>query len=121
MDMQVSVEYPTHGYEHPALENQDAQLYLASNILPRGKNYDGPMKIYDMLQEAKETAPPGSVFSYNNGSTETLAWIIRTITGKSLAEMLASAYGLKLVWKKMRITLQMKQNRTSERWFKCNC
>ena len=58
MDMQVSVEYPTHGYEHPALENQDAQLYLASNILPRGKNYDGPMKIYDMLQEAKETAPP---------------------------------------------------------------
>ena len=44
------------------------------------------MKIYDMLQEAKETAPHGSVFSYNNGSTETLAWIIRTITGKSLAE-----------------------------------
>ena len=53
MDMQVSVEYPTHGYEHPALENQDAQLYLASNILPRGKSYDGPLKIYDMLQEAK--------------------------------------------------------------------
>ncbi|EOP25707.1 serine hydrolase domain-containing protein [Bacillus toyonensis] len=86
MDMQVSVEYPTHGYEHPALENQDAQLYLASNILPRGKNYDGPMKIYDMLREAEETAPPGSGFSYDNGSAETLAWVIRTITGKSLAE-----------------------------------
>ena len=28
------------------------------------------MKIYDMLQEAKETAPHGSVFSYNNGSTK---------------------------------------------------
>ncbi|HDR7379258.1 MULTISPECIES: serine hydrolase domain-containing protein [Bacillus] len=86
MDMQVSVEYPTHGYEHPALENQDAQLYLASNILPRGKNYNGPMKIYDMLREAEETAPPGSGFSYDNGSAETLAWVIRTITGKSLAE-----------------------------------
>ncbi|MEE6182795.1 serine hydrolase domain-containing protein [Bacillus pretiosus] len=86
MDMQVSVEYPTHGYEHPALENQDAQLYLASNILPRGKNYDGPMKIYDMLREAEETATPGSDFSYDNGSAETLAWVIRTITGKSLAE-----------------------------------
>ncbi|MEI4709375.1 serine hydrolase domain-containing protein [Bacillus cereus] len=86
MDMQVSVEYLTHGYEHPALENQDAQLYLASNILPRGKNYDGPMKIYDMLREAEETAPPGSDFSYDNGSAETLAWIIRTITGKPLAE-----------------------------------
>ena len=34
MDMQVSAEYPTHGYEQPGLENQDAQLYLASNILP---------------------------------------------------------------------------------------
>ncbi|OTW70960.1 6-aminohexanoate hydrolase [Bacillus thuringiensis serovar roskildiensis] len=86
MDMQVSVEYPTHGYEHPALENQDAQLYLASNILPRGKNYDGPMKIYDMLRETEETATPGSDFSYDNGSAETLAWVIRTITGKSLAE-----------------------------------
>lgn len=86
MDMQISVEYPTHGYEHPALENQDAQLYLASNILPRGKNYDGPMKIYDMLREAEETATPGSDFSYDNGSAETLAWVIRTITGKSLAE-----------------------------------
>ncbi|PGS41396.1 6-aminohexanoate hydrolase [Bacillus cereus] len=86
MDMQVSVEYSTHGYEHPALENQDAQLYLASNILPRGKNYDGPMKIYDMLREVEETEPPGSDFSYDNGSAETLAWVIRTITGKSLAE-----------------------------------
>lgn len=86
MDMQVSAQYPTHGYEHPALENQDAQLYLASNILPRGKNYNGPMRIYDMLREAEETAPPGSDFSYDNGSAETLAWVIRTITGKSLAE-----------------------------------
>ncbi|PGZ07106.1 6-aminohexanoate hydrolase [Bacillus cereus] len=86
MDMQVSAEYPTHGYVQPGLENQDAQLYLASNILPRGKNYDGPMNIYDMLREAEETAPPGSTFSYNNGSAETLAWIIRNITGKSLAE-----------------------------------
>ncbi|MBE7123776.1 serine hydrolase domain-containing protein [Bacillus cereus] len=86
MDMQVSAEYPTHGYVQPGLENQDAQLYLASDILPRGKNYDGPMNIYDMLREAEETAPPGSAFSYNNGSAETLAWIIRTSTGKSLAE-----------------------------------
>lgn len=93
LDMQVSVEYPTHGYEHPALENQDAQLYLASTILPRGKNYDGPMKIYDMLREAEETAPPGSDFSYDNGSAETLAWIIRTITGKSLAENVSE-----LIW-----------------------
>ena len=54
MDMQVSAEYPTHGYEQPGLENQDAQLYLASNILPRGKNYDGPMKIYDMLRKPKK-------------------------------------------------------------------
>ena len=44
------------------------------------------MKIYDMLREAEETAPHGSDFSYDNGSAETLAWVIRTITGKSLAE-----------------------------------
>ncbi|PEW06809.1 6-aminohexanoate hydrolase [Bacillus cereus] len=92
LDMQVSAEYPTHGYMQLGLENQDAQLYLASNILPRGKNYEGPMKIYDMLLEAEETAPPGSTFSYNNGSTETLAWIIRTITGKSLSENVSERF-----------------------------
>ncbi|EJQ13368.1 hypothetical protein IE3_02267 [Bacillus cereus BAG3X2-1] len=92
LDMQVSAEYPTHGYMQLGLENQDAQLYLASNILPRGKNYEGPMKIYDMLLEAEETAPPGSTFSYNNGSTETLAWITRTITGKSLAENVSERF-----------------------------
>ncbi|MDM5186229.1 serine hydrolase [Bacillus sp. DX4.1] len=86
MDMQISTNYPTHGYVQRGLENQDAQLYLASNILPRGKNYDGPMKIYDMLLEATETAQPGTQFSYNNGSAETLGWIIRTVTGKSLAD-----------------------------------
>lgn len=41
MDMQVSAEYPTHGYMQLGLENQDAQLYLASNILPRGKTTRG--------------------------------------------------------------------------------
>ena len=86
MDMQVSAEYPTHGFMQQGLENQDAQLYLASNISPRGKSYDGPTKIYDMLQEAKEIAPPGTQFSYNNGSSESLGWIIRTVTGKSLTE-----------------------------------
>lgn len=96
MDMQVSAIYPTHGYVQQGLANQDAQLYLASNILPRGQNYEGPMKIYDMLQEATETAPPGTHFSYNNGSAETLGWIIRTVTGKSLAENMSDR-----IWKKI--------------------
>ena len=86
MDMQVSAEYPTHGYTQKKPSNQDAQLYLACNMLPRIENYDGPMRIYDMLQEATETALPGGQFSYNNGSAEALGWIIRTVTGKSLAE-----------------------------------
>lgn len=89
LDMQVSAEYPTHGFKQAGLDNQDAQLYLASNLLPRGKNYKGPATIYDMLLEANETASPGETFSYNNGSAETLAWILRTVTGKSLADLVS--------------------------------
>ncbi|WP_020061116.1 serine hydrolase domain-containing protein [Bacillus sp. 123MFChir2] len=89
LDMQVSVEYPTHGFKQAGLDNQDAQLYLASNLLPRSKKYDGPVTIYDMLLEANETAAPGETFSYNNGSAETLAWILRTVTGKSLADLVS--------------------------------
>ncbi|PEZ02220.1 6-aminohexanoate hydrolase [Bacillus sp. AFS018417] len=92
LDMQVSVEYPTHGFKQAGLDNQDAQLYLASNLLPRGKNYDGPLKIYDMLLEAHETAAPGENFSYDNGSSETLGWVIRTVTGKSLADMVSERF-----------------------------
>jgi CubicO group peptidase (beta-lactamase class C family) len=92
LDMQVSVGYPTHGFKQAGLANQDAQLYLASNLLPRGKNYDGPLKIYDMLLEAKETAAPGEKFSYDNGSAETLGWVIRTVTGKSLAEIVSERF-----------------------------
>lgn len=92
LDMQVSVEYPTHGFKQAGLDNQDAQLYLASNLLPRGKNYDGPLKIYDMLLEANETAAPGENFSYDNGSAETLGWVIRTVTGKSLADMVSERF-----------------------------
>ncbi|ENQ3079739.1 serine hydrolase [Bacillus cereus] len=89
LDMQVSVEYPTHGFKQAGLDNQDAQLYLASNLLPRCKNYNGPVTIYDMLLEGNETAAPGETFSYNNGSAETLAWILRTVTGKSLADQVS--------------------------------
>lgn len=89
LDMQVSAQYPTHGFKQAGLDNQDAQLYLASNLLPRGKNYNGPVTIYDMLLEANETAAPGETFSYNNGSAETLAWVLRTVTGKSLADLVS--------------------------------
>ncbi|MCM3737833.1 beta-lactamase family protein [Bacillus cytotoxicus] len=89
LDMQVSVEYPTHGFKQAGLDNQDAQLYLASNLLPRSKNYNGPVTIYDMLLEGNETAAPGETFAYNNGSAETLAWILRTVTGKSLADLVS--------------------------------
>ena len=37
MDMQISAEYPTHGYMQLGLENQDAQLYLASRYYPEVK------------------------------------------------------------------------------------
>lgn len=85
LDMQVSAEFPTHNFKQEGLSNQDAQLYLATGLLPRWKNYDGPDTIYDMLNEAVEKQAPGTAFEYNNGSAETLGWIIRRITGTSLA------------------------------------
>ncbi|WP_028401610.1 serine hydrolase domain-containing protein [Ectobacillus panaciterrae] len=94
MDMQVSADFPTHGFEKSGLGNQDAQLFLASGQLPAIKG--GPASIYDMLKEAQEQKEPGTAFSYNNGSAETLGWIVRRVTGKSLAKVMEERIWLKL-------------------------
>jgi CubicO group peptidase (beta-lactamase class C family) len=94
MDMQVSADFPTHGFDQSGLGNQDAQLFLASGQLPPIKN--GPASIYDMLKEAEEKKDPGTAFAYNNGSAETLGWILRRVSGKSLAELMEERIWMKL-------------------------
>nr|WP_306470934.1 serine hydrolase [Ectobacillus ponti] len=96
LDMQVSAMYPTHGFQQEGLANQDAQLYLASHQLPRPFGYEGPDSILGMLREARETDSPGAAFAYNNGSTETLAAVLRRVTGRSLSDLVSTR-----IWRKL--------------------
>lgn len=96
MDMEVAAKFPAHGFKQAGLSNQDAQLYLASGLLQRTQARNAPKTIYNMLQEAKEIQSPGLIFSYNNGCTETLGWIIKRITGRSLSKEVSTR-----IWSKL--------------------
>jgi len=80
LDMEVPVSYPS------ALP-PDLGLFGAVGIAPRR---DGaPDSIYDFLKVVRQTpnTSAGSVFYYQNGSPEAVAWAIRRITGKSWSKL----------------------------------
>lgn len=82
LDMEVSLAYP------PQLP-PDIGLFTAAGLLPVREGM--PATIYDFLKIAPRSVeiPHGSVFYYNNGATESVAWALRRITGRSLAQLVS--------------------------------
>lgn len=69
--------------------DQDVALFWAAGFLQTPPDYSGAATIYDYLQTARPTAAAGSAFQYQNACPETVGWVIRRVTGKSLATLLA--------------------------------
>ena len=57
-------------------------------------DYDGPRTIYDFLPTLKKQGAHGTAFHYVTPNTDTLAWIIRRVTGKSVDAKRAKRMGL---------------------------
>jgi CubicO group peptidase (beta-lactamase class C family) len=89
LDMEVPVSYPA---DLPP----DLGLFGAVGFIPRRS--DAPDSIYDFLKvtEATPNATAGTVWYYQNGSPEALAWALRRITGLSWSEMVSRS-----IWKKI--------------------
>lgn len=89
LDMEVALAYP------PQLP-PDIGLFTAAGLLPAREGMPGT--IYDFLKTATRPveAPHGSVFYYQNGATEAVAWALRRITGRSLAQLVSER-----IWRPM--------------------
>jgi len=78
-------------------ENSDIwAMGRAAGLRPRPAGYQGPMTLLDYLRTVKKESAHGEVFAYKTANTETLAWILRRVTGKPLGELLRERYWTKL-------------------------
>ncbi|MFF8908988.1 serine hydrolase domain-containing protein [Streptomyces olivaceoviridis] len=77
-----------------AIEAQRYHAVIASQLRPFG--YSGPTTIREHLLTARATGAPGEEFRYENGNVETLAEVLRRVTGLTTSALLSD-----LLWAKI--------------------
>jgi CubicO group peptidase (beta-lactamase class C family) len=61
----------------------------ASGLVPAAADEAGPRTLYDFLASVKKEGEHGAAFRYKSTDSEVLGWVLRRVTGKSLAELLS--------------------------------
>ncbi|MES2360742.1 MAG: serine hydrolase [Pseudomonadota bacterium] len=86
LDMTTGVAY-TEVFTNP---QSDIHRYLrASGLVPAAADYAGPRTLYDFLAGVKKEGEHGAAFRYKSADSEVLGWVLRRVTGKSLADLLS--------------------------------
>ncbi len=86
MDMTTGLQY-SEVYTDPQAEIWSHAR--AGGLIPRAPGYQGPDSFYEFLQTVEKQGAHGVNFSYKTVNTDTLGWIIRRVTGLSLAQNLS--------------------------------
>ncbi len=87
-DMEANYDFPAFP---PRVPGQIQRGYLAAlGFLDPGANYSGPVGVYDVLVSNRPTVPHGGAFRYDNGSTDTLGWILRRVSGQSVENLIST-------------------------------
>ena len=93
LDMTTGVKFSeTYG-------NLSAEITKYSNStspMTGCSDYKEPKHIYEYLATLPKESPHGEVFSYKTANTEILAWILKRVSGKSLADLLSET-----IWSKI--------------------
>lgn len=69
---------------------------MAMGFLKPRPDYAGPFGAYEVLASNVPTVPHGGQFRYDNGTTDTLAWIVRRVSGKSIDQLISAR-----IWSKL--------------------
>jgi hypothetical protein len=86
LDMTTGVGY-TEVFTNP---QSDIHRYLrAGGLVPMAADYAGPRTLYEFLATVKKDGEHGAAFRYKSADSEVLGWVLRRVTGKSLAELLS--------------------------------
>jgi CubicO group peptidase (beta-lactamase class C family) len=84
MDMTTALAFHD---DKPAAIAENWWYGVALGWVERPADYAGPESVYDVLPLMKKAGEHGERFSYLTPNTDALAWIIRRVTGRSLAEV----------------------------------
>jgi CubicO group peptidase (beta-lactamase class C family) len=60
----------------------------AGSIRPRPPGYQGPDTFYAYIETVEKESPHGERFAYKTVNTDTLAWVMRRVTGLTLSELM---------------------------------
>ncbi|WP_458763993.1 serine hydrolase domain-containing protein [Cupriavidus basilensis] len=93
MDMTVGVKY-SENYADPKAEIWDYSR--AGGMMPLEPGYAGPKTFYEFLATLKKEGEHDQAFAYKTVNAEVLAWIVKRVSGQSLAKLLSER-----VWQKM--------------------
>ena len=93
MDMQIGVSY-SEAYSDPKAEIWD--FARAGGFITRGEGYTGPTSLWAFLQTLKKEGPHGDAFAYKTVNTEVMTWVMRRVTGQTLADMVSER-----IWQKI--------------------
>jgi CubicO group peptidase (beta-lactamase class C family) len=86
MDMQVGVRYS----EDYADKNAEIWDYSrAGGMSPKKSGAAGPANLYEFLRMLRKQGEHGEAFAYKTVNTEVLAWVLRRVTGMSIATLLS--------------------------------
>lgn len=93
LDMQAHFMFS----DKPKADGQVQVDYIMGlGFLPRPSTYSGANGAYELLENARPMGSHGGAFRYDNGSTDTLGWILRRITNTSLDVLISEK-----IWSKL--------------------
>jgi CubicO group peptidase (beta-lactamase class C family) len=85
MDMTSGVQY-SENYADPKADVFD--FVRAGGVFPRPPDYAGPTSFYETLQSIQHEGEHGQAFAYKTVNTDTLAWVMRRVTGQGFGQLL---------------------------------
>lgn len=89
MDMQTGVAY-SELYSDPNAHIWD--YARAGGLRPRPAGYSGPANFYEYLRTLQPEGAHGEAFAYKTVNTELMCWVMKQVTGQSLADMLGERF-----------------------------
>ncbi|MEV7566440.1 serine hydrolase domain-containing protein [Streptomyces tanashiensis] len=93
LHMGTQVSYAGRPFDK-AIEAQRYFAVIAPQLRPYG--YNGPATIREHLLTARATGRPGTEFRYENGNVETLAEVLRRVTGLTTSALLSE-----MIWSRI--------------------
>ena len=93
LDMTTGIAYDE---DYTNDESSVWSLSRAGGFRPRPPGYAGPDTFYEYVQTLQQATPHGERFAYKTVNTDTLGWVLRRVTGRTISELVRDYLWLRL-------------------------